>query len=368
MELKDLVLKNVLYYMQTFVITAGEKTFEVPRSMIANIDIAKEYDTMLYPMWYVCVNVPNWFYTEMTKNPNNISVSMNLQYRLGSTNEKLISSTGSLTTEISGNFKAIIPYTTQVGDHSLQKKIEKDDGSYNNNYSYNEYAFVELCLYNSAAYAASFNTLNAVISSSTLTDVVTYCFNKCGINNILISKADNNTTYSEFKILPQSGMLNILRIVENYKFHDSGSTLFFDLTESYLVTNKMGCHAWKNNEYKTTHILSLSEFSEAFGSGDGISIDNKYKCNIIVVNKYAYNSQDIGTSPVVKNTGETELFSVTTKNALISTLTPNKEFIVNVDSPDNRNYNGKYRLMAMSVNMVPNGEFLTPTFTLTLRR
>jgi hypothetical protein len=163
-------------------------------------------------------------------------------------------------------------------------------------------------------------------------------------------------------------MLNILRIVENYKFHDSGSTLFFDLTESYLVTNKIGCYAWKNNEYKSTHILSLSEFDNALGSYDGICIDDKKKCNIISVNKYSYNSQDIGTSPLVNSIGETELFSITTKNALMSILTPNKEFVVNVDSPDNKKYNGKYRIRDMSVNMVPSGEFLDPTFTITLRR
>ena len=49
MDLKDLKLKKVMYFMQSFVINAGGKSFEVPRSMIANIDISKNYDTMIYP-------------------------------------------------------------------------------------------------------------------------------------------------------------------------------------------------------------------------------------------------------------------------------------------------------------------------------
>lgn len=368
MELKDIKLKKVLYFMQSFVITAGGKSFEVPRTMIANIDISKEYDSMIYAMWYVCVNVPTWFYTQITKNPSNISVSMNLQYTMAETNEQLTSHSNPMTTEVSGNFKAIIPTTTQVGDYTAQKSIENYTNSYNKNYSYNEYAFIELALYNPAAYAASFNTINAVLTSTNMTNAVTYCFNKCGITNILMSKADNTKSYSEFKILPQSGIQNIIRIVDDYNFHNNGSTLFFDINEAYLVTNKIGCYAWKNNEYKATHFISMSEYNNAMGRFSGIYINTKEKYNVLGIERESYASQDISGSPILKNTGETSIFQIATKQAIMSMLTPNKEFVVNIDTPENASYNGKYRLRSVSVNMVPNGEFLEPSFIITLRR
>lgn len=368
MDLKDLKLKKVMYFMQSFVINAGGKSFEVPRSMIANIDISKNYDTMIYPMWYVCVNVPLWFYTQITKNPDNISVSMNLQYSAAETNEKVISGTNPLITEISGNFKAIIPQTTQIGDYSAEKSYENQTNDYNKNYTFNEYAFVELALYNTAAYNASFTKLNAIITSTNMTNAVTYCFNRCGMSNILMSKADNNQSYSEFKILPESGMANILRIVEDYNFHKDGSTIFFDLTEGYLITNKIGCYAWKNNEYKSTQFLSLSEYNNAMGRFNGIYINSKEKYNIIAIDRQSYSSQSIGNTPVLKDTGEPEVFQITTKEALLSMLTPNKEFIVNIDTPENKKYNGKYRLYAVSLNLTPSGEFLDPQFNITLRR
>ena len=186
MDLQDLKLKKVLYYMQSFTITAGDKTFDVPRTMIQSIDISKDYDSMIYPLWYVCVNVPLWFYTKITQNTNDISVSMNLQYTLSETNEGLLNTNNPLTTEISGNFKAVLPYTTQIEDPSSQKIVENETNSYNRNYSYNEYAFVELALYNKEAYAASFNAINAVLSSTNLTNAITYCFNRCGIKNVLL--------------------------------------------------------------------------------------------------------------------------------------------------------------------------------------
>lgn len=368
MDLKDLRLKNVSYYMQSFVIAAGDKAIEIPRTMIANIDISKDFDTSLYPLWYVCVNVPLWFYTEITKNPDKIRVSMNLQYGIAENDEKLNSATTPLHTEISGNFKAIIPQTTQIADYSAQKAFENSNNAYNKNYSMNEYAFVELALYNSLSYDASFNKLNAILTSTNVTNAATYCFNRCGITNILMSKADNNEVYSEFKIWPQSGMQNLLRIVEDYKFHNDGSTLFFDLTEAYLITNKIGCYAWRNNEYKATHILSLTEYNSALGRFCGVYINSKEMYNVLAIERNSYTSQNVGNTPLLKNTNETEIFQFTTKHAIMSMLTPNKEFIVNVDTPDHKNYNGKYRIRSYSVNMVPAGEYLEPNFTVTLRR
>lgn len=238
--------------------------------------------------------------------------------------------------------------------------------SVDKNYAFNEYAFVELSLYNIPAYKASFNQINAILTSSNLMDAVTYCFNQCGMNNILISKADNNTSYPEFKILPESGIKNIMRIVYEYNFHKDGTILFFDLTESYLLTNKIGCHAWKNNEYKATYFMSLTENNNTMGRFDGVYINTKEKYNVIVIDKDAYISQDGGTSPIVKDANQFKMFQIKTKQAILSMLTPNKEFVVNIDSPNNKKYNGKYRLRSVALTLTPLGEFFEPEFTITL--
>lgn len=371
MELKDLKLSSVMYYVQSFTINAGGTSFEVPRSMIMTIDIDKFFDSMIYPMWYVCCNVPLWFYKEITKNVKNISVSMNLQYRLtpiDSNTEDGGSDKGSFKTEVSGNFKAVVPYTTQFEDATIQKQIAQENKEYNQNYTFNEYAIVELSLYNTAAYNASFNQINAVLTSTNMTDAFTYCINQAGISNILLSKADNNSSYREFKILPQSTIQNAIRIVEDYKFHTPGSILFFDLTEGYLVTKKIGCWAWKNNEYKSTHILSITEYSEGLSEFGGVFINSKEKTNVIAIPKDSFRTLNIDGAPQFTNTGETAFLTVDTKSALLSFLTPNKEFIVNCDSADAKKYNGKYRIYRVQCTMTPKGELLDPHFIIILRR
>lgn len=368
MELKNLTLSSVLYYMQSFTISTGNTSFDIPRSMITNIEISKDFITSIYPMYYVSVNVPIWFYTEITNNIDNTFVTMNLQYKTGGTNEKLTENPNGLITEISGKFKAVLPYTTPISDFSSQNTTEKQDGAYKKNYTSNQYAIVELALYNIASYNASFKTINTVISSANITDIFGYCATALGLNNILMSKSDNTRIYSEFKILPSSGIKNILRVVEDYNFHSDGSVIFFDLTEAYLITQKVGCYAWRNNEYKSTHFLSLSEFSNTMGRFDGIYINSKEKYNIISVERDSFQTESLTSSPLTDSVAQNEFISIHTTSATMGMLTPNKEFIVSIDAPSAKKINGKYRMYSYTLTLKPSGEYLSPSFKIILCR
>lgn len=368
MDLKDIKPKQIGYIMQSFMIDVNGETFNVPQSQFVQIDILKEYETDLYPMWYVCCNVPLWFYGKMTKNYDNVFVTMNLQMAKADTVEELIDM-DSGTTEISGKFKCVIPYKTPVADESIQADVEKMGDAYNENYTFNEYAVVELALYNTAAYNASYDMINAVLTSTNLTDAITYCYNKCGVSPVLLSKADNTQTYKEFKILPESSIKNMLRIVEDYEFHSDHSTFFFDLTQAYLVTNKIGCFAWRDNEHKQIQILTLSEYSNGLGGYTGYHKDDKEKVTVFVVDRQSIAASERDGTPAFKDTGETAFLRVVTRNASIDAISPNKEFLVTSDAIDNASkINGKYRLKAMECTLVPEGEVFTPTFTIYLRR
>lgn len=367
MELKDIKLRLVSYMMQSFTIECDGTTFEVPKSQIAGIEIHKDYEEEIYPLWYVSCNIPLWLYTELTKKSDDIYVSMNLQIITGDTMEA-IQRMKSGATEIAGRFRARIPSNITVADQTSQTAVEKHEGSYKKGYTFNEYAFIELTLYNAAAYNASFNKINKILSSSNLIDALTYCLNQCGISNVLLSLPDNTRSYREFKILPESGIKNILRIVEDYNFHSDGSIIFFDLSEAFIVTKKIGCDVWRNNEHKQIQFLTLAEFSETMGNFSGIYVDEKEKLTIIVINKEDIVSQDLDSAPRFTASGETQYLTVRTRNASLQKLSPNKEYLVRVDATNATAINGKYRLKTVECNMTPEGEYLSPSFTITFRR
>lgn len=364
MDYIDLKFNMVQYFMDKLVITAGGTEFDVPRVMIAGIEVVKDFDNEIYPLWYLNVNIPLWLFTEMKRCPDEIFVSMNLQYRMAMENEDLIKEAGPLITDVSGRFKAILPDTTQMGDSSLEKEIQKENEQYNVGYSYGQEAYVELALYNTNAYNASFNKINAVLTSTNLTDALTYCLNKAGINNVLLDSANNNSSYREFKILPQTPIQNIMRIIDQYKFHNNGSVVFFDLVDSYILSKTVGCRSWKNNEFKTTHLLSLTEFSESLSKFEGVYINSQEKYNVIAVPDGSFTTTKVDSIPLLNSLPQKEYLTIITKNALFSILTPNKEFILNVDTTENKQYNGRYRITRLTANLVPSGEFLDPTFEL----
>ena len=136
MEIDKLKLKNVLYFMESFVITVGKTEFSVPRTMIQGLNVEKNFEDSLYPLYYVSAQVPLWLYEQMTKTPDDVRVLMNLQYTLAEDVDTAQAGNTPLISEITGKFYAYIPYTTQIADASEQNQISKDSKTFNKTYEY----------------------------------------------------------------------------------------------------------------------------------------------------------------------------------------------------------------------------------------
>lgn len=354
--------------MESFVISIGDKSFSVPRTMIANLQVNKEFEDMIYPLYYVSINIPLWVYELMVKSPRDIHVSMHLQYTLVDDVEKALIGNCRFATEIKGSFLGWIPNVTQIADASHQDAIAKSSGSYNKSYEYNEGAIIEMALYNEAAYKASFNMINAVLSNVTLNDAMGYVLNANNIKNVIMDKSDSNRNYPEFLVLPQSGIKNILRITDEFKFHSDGSIVFFDLIDSYIIGKKIGCRVWKNNEHRCVYIISQSAFSDTMENFSGVHIDNDQKFTVLSVKEDAFQILTPDSSPLLRSQPNMEFLTINTANALLNLLTPNKEFQFTIDDNASNKYNGKYRIRSMNMNCSPRGEFLNPIFSAVFRK
>ena len=369
MELDKLKLKNVLYYMQSFLLDVAGTEFDMPRTMIGSFQINKMYEEMVYPLYYINALLPPWLFAEMTKNPDDIHVTMDFQYALEDDVDKILRGDGKFKSEIKGKFKVVLPDLTQIADFTHQSQIAKADKSFKQGYSYNEAAMVEMLLYNESAYQAAYNTINDQLANVTPYDALIRVLNMCKINDgRLFSKPDNNKTYSQFNITPQCGVKNVLRIVDELTLHDPGSIVFFDLTDTYVITKKIGCYAWRNNEHKTLYIMSLAQFSETLERFSGIHIDDEKKESILLIPSDAFRIQRPDSSPDLRKGGESTFLMFQTRNALLNLLSPNKEYSFTVDDTGANAYNGKYRIYSMEADFTPRGEFLDPAFTVYLRK
>lgn len=368
MNLDDITLNSVKYQVQAFTIDAGGKTFDVPSSQVMSIKIEKNFEMNIYPFVYVGVNIPYWFYAEVVKNPDNLHITMDLhslQYR-SEFNESILKK--STKSELKGRFLAEVAIDTPVLFESDQNQLAKDEGTLNKGYLFNEYCYTEFTLQNEAAFKAKSKVVNAVLQSTNMTTNIAYICKACGIKDILMSPLSNRANYTEFIIPPINAVDQIKNWIINYGLHDKGTTLFFDLDRVYILNKDINCTAWRNNEYKTVHVMGLTEYSKSLAMGSGYFCNSKEKYHLIAIPPNSLQATSIETIPYSRaNLSTTQSVMLYTNDATMESLTPNKLFIVNIqDKSAKDKVNGKYRILRYSVEMEPGGNYMNAKFNITL--
>ena len=79
-----------------------------------------------------------------------------------------------------------------------------------------------------------------------MTSIVAFICKKVGISNILMSPLSNRKSYTEFKITPINAIDQLKNLIVNYKLHDKGTVMFFDLDRTYILSKEIKCTAWRN--------------------------------------------------------------------------------------------------------------------------
>ena len=126
MELTDIKLHSVKYYIGSMKLTAGDKEFDVPRTMVSNIQIKNDYKNFIYPFFYIAMNIPGWMYVAVAKNSENCYISLDLQAALFRTDLEE-DKNPTMLPEYKGRYRAFCNIDTPVTDENIQMQIEKED-------------------------------------------------------------------------------------------------------------------------------------------------------------------------------------------------------------------------------------------------
>ena len=367
MDLEEIRLRNILYRIESCVINIGSDTeFEVPKAMISSIQIDNNYETSMFPFFYMGINLPSWVYIELTKHPDEVFISLDLKAHTfrNDANEEPVGTF----TEYKGKYKAITAVDTPVTDELIQTMLSKQSGSWKKTYEYGEIYFAEFTLFNPSSYAALSKTLNAVITSASMSSIVTYVLQYGGFPNILMSPLDNRNTYSEFKVWPIDAVDIMKTLIYNFKLHNGGTVFFMDLDRTFVISKQIKCTAWAKGEYKTVNVMSLSNYNETLGLYNGYYMNSKEKFHLLNVESSGFELDDNTNLPQSQTNqpipGKGKILTFRTSCALMECLTPNKEFIVDIDSASAMaaKLNGKYRIIRATLNLTQSGEYMQPEF------
>ena len=415
MKIEDIKLAMVKYRVKDFRITCPglKQPYVVETAFIHNIILEKDYDNFFFPFFHFQISIPDFVFRAMKKANQDIRVYLDFQkgkfYEVSNDGEE---QKPSFTSYISGNYYL---YLDDTSPEILEKELEAYERTTEvagKGMQWGDLNTISVLLYREDYLFRSKTIVNAILTSSTLVDALTYTLNRAGLTSVLMSPPSNYKSYSEFVITPITAMEQIDRICNAYAIHANGTTIFFDFKYLYILDRTPKCTAYVSNEYKTTYLASLTVSGGTAIQARGCYSNSQEKYNFLNI---AVESIDIKSNTELNNqlfgnnfgvidttTGKVTTINTggssgltrfvvnnngdNTANALkqslkesskIATLgfsfvdldmfAPNKEYVLMLEDPRFSKYNGKFRISKMTCIFDDEGEYYTPHVTAEFR-
>jgi hypothetical protein len=413
MNISDVKISYIKYKMSRMSINIPSisTAYEINSNHISNIIIEKDYDNYMFPFFQIDVLVPNYIYRAMKKQNQELRAFVDLQYGQFKEPDYSIAENPPFTSYVTDNFYIFMEDTTPEIMETILEQRQKDDNTFGKGMDLSDATLVKLLLYKEEYLFRSKAVVNAVLTSATLVDALTYVLNKSQLNNVLLSPPNNYKLYNEFIITPIIAMEQIERICNEFGMHTYGSLIFFDFRNIYIIDKTSKCTAYVQNEFKTTYIMTCpitsqastllkgyysnpvekynllnldpytikikdySGISDQLYGNDFINIDIN-SGNIKTVNSDANKSIGSLSSPtrvLVTTKGEdtssaikqqmyetSKIISASFSYVNINALNPNKEFVFSTDDTKFIKYAGKYRITKNTCILQKEGEYFVP--------
>ena len=407
MNIADITMQFVKYRITRFDIQIpGHEIIKVDTDKIGDFTIEKDYENFYFPYIEITVMLPKNIRELVLKNHDNVSVYMKLEYGhfddLYDTDiEKVLYGYGSIFDQ---KFYALIEdESPQLTSGNQSDRRMEEIGT---DMQAIELKPLQMALYNYDHFFGTNQIVNAILGDASYSDAILYCMNKANVKSLLMSPAQKNSVHSQIILTPIPLLEQLNRLCNEYHIHNAGTLIFFDIDCVYILDKRIGCTAYRNNEYKTTYLTSFpytkdgsqvltgfyanskERYSAINVTGNMIDIrgvsttmDKISGRNAIVINsnsgKVTRSSANLKmpssalnrvNKVVVADTGDDpssamaqsmektqRIISLLCSDININALTPNKEFCFTTDNPKYTNLCGKYRIVYLNASFAKDG-------------
>lgn len=273
------------YVVSEFTIIYPTSTYNIPPERVQSISIDNNYEKNLFPIIRINTTIEPDIYKQMIANKNDLKVKLRIQkYYIDKTNynEKSL-----LRDWINTTFALILDDEYLDPDRGIkdaEKENLEDPESKVNNLNYTMGNQNEFFLYKDETINAMRTNVNDVLQNTNMIGFIAYICAKSGVKNILVSPLENNKTYSELIIPPQSALSALQYFDTEYGFYRHGSMIYFGFDYAYILNYKGGCTAYVKDEVQETCIM-IPQKGGSRGSDEGMleKIDQTVLRNYILV-------------------------------------------------------------------------------------
>lgn len=399
MDITKVKISTVRYAVTKCEISSPNLTnnYSVPNDCINEIIIDDDFEGFYFPFFQLNLTLPSWVQRAIKKTPLDIhiSFSMQAQYYTDYDNQGDLSPNS---TSVYIN-KKYIAYIEKQDRSLLDSVLEDVEEGLDYGLKSTDPQTMEICmftLYDEDLLNATGTTVNDIISSGCLIDILTYVLNCAGISNVLMSPPNNYKTYKQFILPPISADDHIDRICNDFGIHTNGTLIYFGLDRNYIIDRVPKCTAYGINEYQTTYLYYPGEGAESLAMSTGCAKSSTEKTNYILLQPTSFRFTDKSVAAeaalasdiavldhlnggsgsggfAIKLGGDNnksgvlrkvasfkKTISLGLRNVDLAMLTPNKNFVVTIDDIKHKAYNGSYMLTRCTTTFVKEGNQFTP--------
>ena len=335
-NLKEL-WENYLYSIKVSIQTPNELV-ELQNAQINSAYIEKDYDNDVLPVFLLNVNLQKNVYYDILKDPTQCRFIVQIDKYIDPGNS---GRDKSKRVYLRDKFVPIITDRSPFTDEKFYKDV-KYNGSKDGRQiiPYDLQQTYDFILFREKDLRVMKSTTNLVFTNTNVLVALTVVLGNAGVSNLLMTRFDNTSSYSEF-LLPPLPLLPQIKFLDSYfGFYREGSMVFFDHDRSYILRKAPGCSAWESNEIKTV-AFTIDVPSSGEDLMVGSVLDNKQKTVFVNTNKdhVMFLDKTISTDMVIGN--KSTIFHTVTGG--FNSVTPDTTNIAGVtNAPKTTNTQNSY--------------------------
>lgn len=403
---KDKIL-HYYYDVKDFYFTIKKVKTKMHDYQLKSIMIVNDYAGNLFPIIQIKMALDTKTYYEIIKNKENVKVRIRIQ--------KYTREPGKADRSINDHYiDDTFTLILDDADEDLFEEVRNinHDGKLKEDELFENANTVEFFLFKSSLLKATKKRINKILSNASVTDAIGLIATKLGINNLLMTPANNKREYRPL-IIPPLRAVDAIRYIDTfYGIHNTGSMIYFGIENSYILKYDGSVSAYRPREIQNVRIVipkagslasqnlcSIRKYGETdcyylIGDHETIRFENRsntkglLKGNQVQVIRIPQGGEEgagaNSNKKIIVNRGFNEYLAqvyLTQINSLNTVLTiefndinldaiqPNKRYtILFEDTKLHKKYHGRYILTKSEIGLLRTDADLTTTVRCTFNK
>jgi hypothetical protein len=253
------------YKLEASIIFDKELVYKINTEDILGLSIEHNYDNNLFPILRFQINLSNSTYYKILEYKDDTLFSIRLTNFIYYANKDVDDSQKTVENEVfKGYFKPILNDITPYKNSDFNKEdLEDSSGKGSTELNTETYRMLPMTFYLFRINNLKVNNklFNFIIEDNNITSVLGYLINEAEIDNLIISRPENEKYYNQIIVPPLNFKQTINFLQDNYGIYKTGTKVYMDFNKNYIINKNLEWAPRAENEPKKI-ILTIKKYTD----------------------------------------------------------------------------------------------------------